>query len=219
MNAAGTAALPNAIGVANRRARQYIGGNVRKHDLGIQALASCCRSGGNTISGNRIGTDLPGNAARANGGDGISVGPGSSSTQILNNQISGNTGNGVSISGNNVTGCVIGGNIIGLNANGTAALPDALDGVLIAAGAHTNTIGGTAAADRNTISGNLQNGIRVSGTGTSGNSVLGNFIGTDVTGTIDLGNTSWRIDQRWFNNSVVWGRRRLQRHLGNNRWN
>src|SRR5262249_19029971 len=48
-----------------------------------------------------------------------------------------------------------------------------------------NTIGGTTAAARNIISGNTGSGIEVDG---SGNFVQANFIGTDVTGTVGLGN-------------------------------
>src|SRR5262249_54025112 len=49
-----------------------------------------------------------------------------------------------------------------------------------------NTIGGSAAGAGNIISGNLAGGIRINGT--SSNVVQGNFIGTDVTGTVALGN-------------------------------
>ena len=38
------------------------------------------------------------------------------------------------------------------------------------------------------ISGNGAEGIRIDGAGATGNLVQGNFIGTDRTGTIDLGN-------------------------------
>ena len=95
----------------------------------------------------------------------------------------------MAIIGADATECVIRGNIVGLNAAGTAALANALDGVAIADGASNNTVGGTAEAERNTISGNLLNGVRISGTDTVGNTVLGNYVGSDVTGTMDLGNS------------------------------
>lgn len=41
---------------------------------------------------------------------------------------------------------------------------------------------------RNLISGNLR-GVVINGLNASGNQVLGNYIGTDVTGTLDRGNT------------------------------
>ena len=42
---------------------------------------------------------------------------------------------------------------------------------------------------RNVISGNDGAGVRISGSGATGNQVQGNFIGTDVTGTAPLGNS------------------------------
>ena len=187
----GTVAMPNAVGVriTDGATGNVVGGTFENTIAGntVQGVV-LAGAAGNTVLGNRIGTDLSGNVARANGGDGVSIELGSSSTQVTDNQISGNTGNGVAISGNNVTSCVIDGNVIGLNASGTTALGNVLSGVLVTGGASNNTVGGTVAADRNTISGNLQNGIHISGPGTSGNSFLGNFIGTDATGTLDLGN-------------------------------
>ena len=45
-----------------------------------------------------------------------------------------------------------------------------------------DTIGGTAAADRNVISGNGGNGITLNGS--SGSTIEGNYIGTDATGAL-----------------------------------
>ena len=87
-------------------------------------------------------------------------------------------------------GNVIAGNFIGTNPAGTAALPNGsggLGGVILIASSSSSTVGGTAPAARNLISGNIGNGIEL-GTGT-GNTVQGNLIGTDVTGTLVLGNT------------------------------
>ena len=190
LNADGTATLPNStgVGISGGATGNIVGGpsgNTISGNTGTGiAIAGAA---GNTVSGNRIGTDIPGNVARANGGDGISVGLGSSSTQILNNQISGNTGNGVFISGNDVSDCVITGNVIGLNASGTARLGNIQCGILIVDGVTNVTIGGTTPAERNVISANLA-GVKMVGVGTSFNTVEGNYFGTDVTGTIGLGN-------------------------------
>ena len=54
--------------------------------------------------------------------------------------------------------------------------------------ATTNTIGGPSTGARNLLSGNTGRGVLIDGLGTSGNLVLGNFIGTDATGTLTLGN-------------------------------
>src|SRR5262249_49584288 len=51
-----------------------------------------------------------------------------------------------------------------------------------------NTVGGTAPADRNLISGNTLAGVLVGTANATGNTILGNFIGTDDGGTDPLGN-------------------------------
>lgn len=82
----------------------------------------------------------------------------------------------------------IAGNFLGTNPAGTAALPGSSGGfgVRIANNSANNTIvGGPAAADRNLISGDLQGGV-IAGTNT-GLLIQGNYIGTDVTGTLALG--------------------------------
>ena len=78
------------------------------------------------------------------------------------------------------------GNVIGTDAAGTAALGNG-DGVLIVNSAN-NLIGGLTAAARNLISGNSGDGLELTGSLALGNQILGNFIGTDVTGAIGLPN-------------------------------
>ena len=67
-------------------------------------------------------------------------------------------------------------------------------GVIIDNGAHDNTIGGTTAADRNVISGN-SGGILVTGAASQvlGDTIEGNYIGTDFSGTANLGNEDYGI--------------------------
>ena len=50
-----------------------------------------------------------------------------------------------------------------------------------------NTVGGTTIDTRNVISANAD-GITLTGAGATGNVVQGSYIGTDITGTVDLGN-------------------------------
>ena len=83
-------------------------------------------------------------------------------------------------------GNVIEGNFIGTDVTGTVALGNKFFGVVIE-NAPNNTIGGTTVEARNIISGN-GTGISLGGPGATGNLVQGNFIGTDVTGTIAVGN-------------------------------
>ncbi|MDQ3545275.1 MAG: right-handed parallel beta-helix repeat-containing protein [Verrucomicrobiota bacterium] len=79
------------------------------------------------------------------------------------------------------------GNLIGTDATGTASSGNGKNGVEIFESAE-NFVGGTTAAARNVISGNGSNGVMIDGEG-GANLVQGNFIGTDVTGKIALGNS------------------------------
>ncbi|MCP4203245.1 MAG: CSLREA domain-containing protein [bacterium] len=81
------------------------------------------------------------------------------------------------------------GNLIGTDVTGMLDLGNGGNGVLLTESAG-NTIGGTAAAARNVISGNEFPAISLSGIGATGNTVQGNFVGTDVTGDAALGNTT-----------------------------
>ncbi len=68
--------------------------------------------------------------------------------------------------------------------NGVVVVPGAAgDGMTI--GGSSNTIGGTIAADRNVISGNYERGVTIGG---NGNVLEGNYIGTDITGSVAIGN-------------------------------
>ena len=60
----------------------------------------------------------------------------------------------------NATGTKIQGNYIGLNAAGTAALGNSDRGIYVK-NSTNNLIGGTDAADRNVISGNVNHGIHI----------------------------------------------------------
>src|SRR5207302_1145059 len=51
-----------------------------------------------------------------------------------------------------------------------------------------NTVGGGSAGARNVISGNTSDGIELLNTGTNANIIAGNYVGTDVGGTLALGN-------------------------------
>ncbi len=77
------------------------------------------------------------------------------------------------------------GNYIGTNAAGTAAAPNGGHGVDASGSVF---VGGTTAAARNVISGNGGQGVLMT-SGASDSSVVGNYIGTDATGTTALGNT------------------------------
>jgi Calx-beta domain-containing protein len=163
--------------------------------------------GGNIIQGNYIGTDVSGNTAAGNTSNGIFI-VGSTAntvggtTTAARNVISGNFQNGVHLalgaSGNTVQG-----NYIGLNAVGTAALPNE-SGVVLFNNASNNTIGGTAAAERNVISGNRSYGVQIEDNSNS-NIVQGNFIGTNAAGDAAFNNISVNIRVASCNNTRIGG--------------
>ena len=110
-------------------------------------------------------------------------------TPQARNVVSGNDTNGVRIDGPGTTGNLILGNFVGTDATGTAAVPNTRDGVRIDESSN-NVVGGTEPGAGNLISGNRACGLWLTGTGTTESLVQGNFIGTDVTGTLALGNAA-----------------------------
>jgi Bacterial Ig-like domain (group 3) len=79
-------------------------------------------------------------------------------------------------------GNVVENNIIGLDATGTKAIENHYVGVNDSGAG--NTYGGTTAGLGNVISGNFEGGLNTSGNVT----IEGNYIGTDVTGKVAIGN-------------------------------
>jgi hypothetical protein len=151
--------------------------------MGSHVFIGGSGTSGNVVKGNRIqGCTQPGVVIR-NGAQNNTIGGSSPGDR---NIISSTLG-GVGIGGSGTDGNAVIGNYIGTDAAGNAATPNST-GVIIHAGASNNTIGGSSAGDRNVISGNLQEGVFISGSGTSGNVVKGNYIGTNASGTAGLPN-------------------------------
>ena len=121
---------------------------------------------------------------------------------MTGNLISGNLTYGVQIANPNAANNVVQANKIGTDVTGMIADPDGtagsgdelgnvFDGVFLSQGAHDNTIGGTTGSRRSLISGNLGDGILITGTSANpviDNTVLGNYVGTDMTGNAALPN-------------------------------
>jgi uncharacterized repeat protein (TIGR01451 family) len=145
--------------------------------------------GNNLLEGNFIGTNVAGTLATANfTGVVISDSSGNTVGGMLpssRNVLSGNIRAGVFLAGAS-TGNQIQGNFIGTDVTGTAALGNN-SGVQFE-GVANNTLGGTTAGARNIISKNSV-GVLIR-LGSIGNIVQGNFIGTDVSGTVALANDS-----------------------------
>ncbi|MDJ0893046.1 MAG: DUF2341 domain-containing protein, partial [Gammaproteobacteria bacterium] len=155
---------------------------------------------GNTIAGNYLGTDVNGTSALVgNTQDGIQIDGDNNTiggtTAADRNLISGNRDEGIDLNPG-AEGNVIIGNYVGTDAAGTAAIGNGLGGSAWTGGilldASNNTIGGNTAGERNLISGNQRYGVLLSVSAT-GNVIEGNYIGTDVSGTVDLGNTLYGV--------------------------
>jgi len=96
-------------------------------------------------------------------------------------------GSGEAIKIDNVAGCTIAGNFIGTDNAGLTAQPNFFGVVLFGAGATSNTIGGSAPADRNLIAGNASWGVLLT-SGANDNDIAGNYIGIRADGSTGLGN-------------------------------
>jgi hypothetical protein len=178
----------NMVGGTNALQRNVLSGNSQ-----YGMFITDTNTTGNVVLGNYFGTDASGSHVLANRLSGLFVGNGSTGTVIggtnaaARNVLSGNLQYGV-IMTSNTTGNAVLGNYIGTDAGGHLMVSNELGGVFLADGAIGNTIGGTNAGAGNLISGNLGNGILLRGSNVVNDTIQGNFIGTDVTGTNALAN-------------------------------
>lgn len=171
----------NTIGGDTAGAGNVISGN---GSYGVLVLIGADNA---VIEGNKVGTNASGTAAIANGvgasGDGeAGIHVQANDASILDNLVSGNASAGIGIFNNFTSGTVIRGNLVGTNSTGDAAIPN---GQGMSIGGANNTVGGSARADANVVSGNLNEGI--AGGGTS-NVFEGNYVGTNAAGSAALGN-------------------------------
>ncbi len=197
-NASGTAALANTgdgvalsgstgfntIGTSNPEAigRNVIAGNYAN---GVESEFGQ----DNTILDNWIGINLVGEneIPIPNGINGVLLNNGSVNNQVFDNVISGNGGSGVVIAGVDSQFNAVYGNVIGLGLTGSVAVPNSA-GVALIEGTQNNVIGPIEAGGLgNVISGNTFGGVEMF-FGSESNFIIGNLIGTDVTGTLPVGN-------------------------------
>lgn len=107
----------------------------------------------------------------------------SANNRIKNIAFTGFNWNGLTLEYADATNNTISGCWIGLDSTGADAAPNANQGILIQKGASGNIIGGVTALARNVISGNSQYGIFITDTNTAGNRIVGNYLGTDFSGS------------------------------------
>jgi parallel beta-helix repeat protein len=165
-------------------------------------LISGCRNAGiyildadsNVVAGNIIGLDRTGSYILGNQYCGILISRGKGNRVGVisaggKNIISGNNYDGINISGDKTTrGNIVQGNFIGTDFSGTISLANTNIGVEISNGASANLIGGILPGESNLISGHESTGIYIFTTGTDSNRIIGNRIGSDISGQIALPN-------------------------------
>lgn len=190
LNAAGDAAIGNTAGVSIFGApRNVIGGDAP----GARNVISGNRSNGvlvngqvaaeNLVEGNYIGVDVSGTVAIGNNLSGVAVNGNAPGTRILGNLISGNQRSAIEIAADQT---VVRGNVLGADVSRERGLPNMSGGVSIGSGSD-NAIGGVAPGDGNLIAFNVSDGVRISGTQSVGNRVLGNDIHSNQGLGINLG--------------------------------
>jgi uncharacterized repeat protein (TIGR01451 family) len=181
----------DTIGGLNPNDFNLISGNA---GAGINVNATATVTG-TLIEGNLIGTDIGGARPLGNGGFGVNVNnaPGTvvgGTAAGARNIISGNVGGGVQLGAGD--GTKVQGNYIGTDITGTRAVGNSAAGINITNGSN-DTVGGTAVGAGNVISGNGGSGIDSFSIGAGNDTIQGNYIGTDITGTLAIGNRAHGI--------------------------
>ncbi|HEV2913525.1 MAG TPA: Calx-beta domain-containing protein [Pyrinomonadaceae bacterium] len=178
----------------DRAVLQFTAGNNSIRGLIINRFTygaiSLLAGGNNRIEGNYIGTDAAGSASTDTAGHGIRVDTPNNiiggTVAAARNVISGLGSHAIYIYTPGATGNTIQGNYIGTDATGKSKLGNGSTGIYL--GSPNNLVGGDTPGARNVISGNRDGGITVQVDGTSGNTIQGNYIGTDASGTVAIGN-------------------------------
>ncbi|MDX2039560.1 MAG: right-handed parallel beta-helix repeat-containing protein, partial [Isosphaeraceae bacterium] len=172
LDAAGDAAVPNDVGIRVAVGGVSIGGTTPNTISGNTTEAIELQAANATVSGNIIGLNAAGNAARPNP-IGIHV-DSLAGVVLTGNTISGNTAQGILLEGG-AGGTVVEGNVIGLGLDGSS-VPNSIGIELDSSLTTAPTIGGTT---RNTISGNTNEGILVE---RFSSRIRGNVIGLNAAG-------------------------------------
>lgn len=201
------------IGYSGPPPVELVGNGLTANEVGLRLLASGCTVTGMSIGGFETGIHIEGDNNFIFGNyvglfrDG-SVNPNSTGIYLnsANNNIIGSDINGkgdnreINVISGNVTGIrleqstlnSISRNFIGTDISGTLAIPNAGNGIELLLNSNSNNIGQNSALARNIISGNGSNGISINGS--NSNIILGNHIGTDITGNAGIPNIQSGIE-------------------------
>ena len=195
----GTVAIANSdegVSIEQGAANNFIGGTAAgagniisgNGDIGIKIRD--LGSDANVIQGNLIGTDVTGNVALANTTHGIRISTDAAGNIVggtdpsARNVVSANLGEGISISGSSDN--IIEGNYIGVGLDGATALGNGDKGIEITISSANNRIGGTATGAGNKIANSVNDGIALTSTAGTGNTILGNEIYNNAGIGIDI---------------------------------
>jgi hypothetical protein len=184
----GTTARPNTRAILlTNSSNNVIGGTTAAARNVISASLSSgvvIGGNGNVVQGNFIGTNAAGTAALPNVA-GVSIDSSTSTDNLIGgtaagagNLLSGNQW-GVLTSGLRTT---IQGNLIGTDITGANKVPNSTG---VQSLGLNSLVGGLTPGARNVVSGNQGDGVYIRG---AGSKAQGNYIGTDITGTLALGN-------------------------------
>ena len=191
----GSAVAPenfDTIGGSTPDTRNVIAGN----NIFGQILFGGSLNSETTIEGNFIGTNAAGTASLSIVGctssaqSGIRTGAGTSHLTVLNNVISGNCARGINIVGDSSNNSInIEGNFIGTDVTGAVALGNQAEAIeLSGVGDTISVLSNVISAAINTASNGTGLDISNGQNGSSLIQVFHNKIGTDVGGTLNLGN-------------------------------
>ncbi len=140
--------------------------------------------------------------------DGLNVSAGGSTIRGL--VITGFGGDGIDLNGNGNN--LVEGNYIGVGTDGATVAGNGT-GIRISAGSANNTIGGTSTGSRNIVSGNSAYGILIQDSGSTGNTIIGNYIGTNANGDTGLSGSATGLRIFGADNNTIGGTTAASRNL------
>jgi CSLREA domain-containing protein len=156
----------------------------------------------NLFTDNVLGLDADGLATGTETGIWLNA---NSRVTVSNNVLSGNDQYGLYITGG--SDIDVTGNLVGLNETGDEARPNGIYGIF-PIGASNVTIGASGLGRAGEVGGNVISGNGIDGIHINGSPnamVLGNYVGTDITGTQDVGNVHYGVFVRESPNVTIAG--------------